>query len=177
MSCARLGTRSLLLAVLSALAAAAAPTSSADQPARLVVLVRHPETVEGAGRDPSLSPAGRARAAELAAALKHAGVVRVVASPLRRTREAADAFGLEPIVAPIGEGGLAAHVRAVASAVREAEPGGTVVVVGHSNTVPAILRELGGPEVAELDESDHASVFVLQLGPDPPVMVRLAFGD
>ena len=72
---------------------------------------------------------------------------------------------------------------AVASAIRERFRGGAVLVVGHSDTVPAIVGALGGPVLERLCEpTEYASLFTVVLAdgaavslarswygrPDPP---------
>jgi broad specificity phosphatase PhoE len=51
---------------------------------------------------------------------------------------------------------------------------GTVLVVGHSNTVPAIIRELGGPAVTVAD-TDFAHLFILHITPQDVRLVRASY--
>ena len=39
--------------------------------------------------------------------------------------------------------------------------GGRVLIVGHSNTVPAIVEALSGEEVPEMDESEFGVVYLV----------------
>jgi phosphohistidine phosphatase SixA len=159
----------LLLMVLLAGAAEAAPQT--------VILVRHAEKAVAPADDPALSPAGAARAAALAAALADAGVEQVLTTRFRRTRETAAplaaARGLRPVVIDAA-GDTAAHVAAVAAAVRAAA--GTVLVVGHSNTVPAIIAALGGPALPPLCEGSYSRVFVLSGLDGAPRLQRWRYG-
>jgi len=43
-------------------------------------------------------------------------------------------------------------------------PGGVVVVAGHSNTVPAIVAALGAEEPDEIPETDYDNLFVVTVG-------------
>ena len=129
-----------MTSLLPALLLALAPQAPADtvQPPTVVV-VRHAEKAD-ASRDPSLSEAGRARALALDSALADARVTAVIVTPYRRNAETAAPVaarhGLTPIVVPVS-GGVDTHAAAVtAEAMRH---GGTVLVVGHSNTVGAIV--------------------------------------
>jgi len=64
------------------------------------------------------------------------------------------------------DGDTAAHVAAVAAALRAAS--GTVLVVGHGNTVSRIIAAVGGPVLPDLCEDRYAQVFVLTgLGATP----------
>src|SRR5690348_2764504 len=69
-----------------------------------VILVRHGEKATDDPRDPSLSPAGEARARALAAMLAKAGVTHLFATQYRRTQATisplASATGLTPTLLP-----------------------------------------------------------------------------
>ena len=70
---------------------------------------------------------------------------------------------------------MSAHVAGVAQAVR-ARRGG-VLVVGHSNTVPAVIRALGGPAMPEICDAQYANLYVLVLAPGEPTrLARTRFG-
>jgi len=168
-------------AVSAALAAVALTYSSpASEPDRLVVLVRHAEKAADPPDDPSLSDAGHARAAALASALDGAGIGAVIVTPFRRTTETAGplaaAAGLTPLVVDV-ERGMAAHLEAVAKAVRALPAGLPVLIVGHSNTIPAIIGALGGPTLPDLCETEYARLFVMVLPSEsPPRLVEASYG-
>jgi len=147
---------------------------AADHP-QVVILVRHAEKSAVPAGDVTLSEAGQARAEELAIALAEARIDRIVVTQFRRTRDTAAPTGREMKVTPIViEAGAdtARHVREVAAAVRRG--GYSVLVVGHSNTVPAIITALGGPEMQELCETEYSNLFTLTLVPGQPA--RLVHG-
>lgn len=154
------------LGVLLLTLSGCAPAAADDNAVRLVLLVRHAEKALEPGDDVPLTDAGRARAAALADALAHARVDAIVTTQFRRTKDTAGPLAqrlhLTPRVVEAGTD-TRAHARAVADAVRGA--GRTVLVVGHSNTVPAIIAALGGPPLEELCESDYDTLFVLALPP------------
>jgi phosphohistidine phosphatase SixA len=165
----------LALACATALAATAARAQD-----RTVILVRHAERAAEPRADPPLSDAGQTRAAALAQALESAGVGSAIVTQFRRTRETAEpvlrARSLSPIVTAVA-GGLTAHVEAVAQALRARPAGETVLVVGHSNTIPAIIAALGGPELPDLCEAEYSTLFVLTLpAAGAPRLIRGAYG-
>jgi broad specificity phosphatase PhoE len=162
-----------------ALALVLVPAASAAQD-RTVILVRHAEKAAEPRADPPLTEAGRARAAALAQRLEGAGVNAVIITPYRRTRETAEPtmtrLGLSPTVVEV-TGGLTAHAQAVAQAVRSRPVGETILVVGHSNTIPAIIGALGGPQLPDLCEPEHAGLFVLTLpAAGAPHLDRRSYG-
>lgn len=152
--------RSLACATL---AAAALPAFAMPD---LVILVRHAERAAEPAGDPGLTPAGERRAQALAQALAGAKVNAILTTQFRRTRETAaplaKAQGLQPQVVEARRGESGGHIQAVADAVRAQT--GTVLVVGHSNTVPAILAALGGPQLPEICETSFGHVFLLRPG-------------
>lgn len=156
------------------LTAALLPSPAAAMP-ELVILVRHAERAAAPAGDPALTPAGEQRAQALAQALAGLRVNTILTTKFRRTRDTAaplaQALGLQPKVV---DAGGAAHVQAVVDAVR-AETG-VVLVVGHSNTIPAVIAGLGGPQLAELCETSFHHAFLLQLGTQPPRWAQFSYG-
>ncbi|MDP3747920.1 MAG: histidine phosphatase family protein [Phenylobacterium sp.] len=162
----------------SLIALAAALISVAPAYAQTIVIVRHGEKAD-ASSDPALSSAGEARALALASALKAARVTAVIATPLKRTRSTAQptaaAAGLT--VTNIGfDGGQPTHVAAVTALARQAPATATVLVVGHSNTVPEIARALGDADPQPLTECDFDRMTVIQLGAGAPKVVHARYG-
>lgn len=139
-----------------------AATPAAAQDSTVVVLVRHAEKAPVEGNDPPLSEAGEARARALAETLRGMRFDAVVATERQRTqataRPLATAHGLTPEIVGLGP----AHVDSVAAAVRR-HAGHTVLVVGHSNTVPRIVHALGGPRLRDLCEPEFSHLYVMVL--------------
>lgn len=114
----------------------------------LVLMVRHAEKADDGTPDPPLTEPGRERAACLAAMLHGFAPTHLFSSTYQRTRATleplATATGLTPtLIDPKDD---AAWQRAL----RELPPGSRAVVVGHSNTLPALVAALGG-RVSGLD--------------------------
>ena len=167
--------RFLLALTLAVLAAA---QSAFAQSATVVLVVRHAERAPGSG-DPPLSDVGQARAADLADIGKLTGISAIVTTQLQRTRQTAaplaEALKITPVVVPTQQD-LAKHAAEVAAAVRQ-QAGKTILVVGHSNTVPGIVAALGGPKIADLCEPEYDSLITLILDAGGSVrMVRTRFG-
>jgi broad specificity phosphatase PhoE len=76
----------------------------------------------------------------------------------------------------VNAGPAAQHAKAVADQVLK-HAGGTVLVVGHSNTVPAIIGALGAPQPRDLCDSEYDQLFVVIIGDaGPPRLVRSRYG-
>ena len=52
----------------------------------------------------------------------------------------------------------------------------TVLVVGHSDTVPKIVQELGGPALPPLAATCFDAMFVIQMGGAQPKVVQTRYG-
>ena len=156
----------------------AGASAQANWPA-MVVLVRHAERAPEPKDDPGLSDAGRARALALAAALEHAGVTAIITTELRRTRDTAAPIAqgqaLTPETVRTIPGGVVAHAEDVAAAVRR-HAGGVVLVVGHSNTIPAIIAALGGPRLPDICDASFANLYVLTFPTRTANLVRSHYG-
>lgn len=137
--------------------------------AQMVIVVRHAERADAgapagnamtASPDPELSAAGKARAQALAAMLKDAGVTAIYTTEYIRTKDtAAPLAAATNVTAEV----VSARDQAALIARLKAHTGGAVLVVGHSNTVPAIVKALGGPDVT-IGESEYDSLFFVAPG-------------
>jgi phosphohistidine phosphatase SixA len=156
--------------------AAAAPAFSA--PATVVLIVRHAERAPGSG-DVPISDVGRSRALALAELGKVTGVSVIITTQLQRTRQTAaplaEALGITPVVVNT-QSEVAKHATDVADAVRR-HAGKTVLVVGHSNTVPAIAAALGSATFPDLCEPEYDALITMVLDAEGGVRtVRTRFG-
>jgi len=145
------------LALLAATAGGAVQPGDADpssHPPTVVYLVRHAEKAAH-GPDPELTPQGRERAAALAEILAEAGIGRILSTDTRRTRDTAAplARALDLPVEIYDAGDLEAVADELSGLA-----GAIVLVVGHSNTTPALVELLGGepgPPIDEVGEYDR----------------------
>ncbi|HPF22643.1 MAG TPA: phosphoglycerate mutase family protein [Hyphomonas sp.] len=138
--------RAAALAALSFLTLGACASSSTP-PETTIYLVRHAE--KEAGDNPPLTIVGRARADILAEELSGAGLTAIWSTDYTRTREtakpASNRTGLPiQIYDPSRLDSFAARLKATP---------GTFLVVGHSNTTPDLVKQLGGKPGAPIDEA------------------------
>jgi broad specificity phosphatase PhoE len=167
----RLTSAAALIAAVGSVAAALALAAPSPGPAAkggLVILVRHAERVQGpTTEDVPLTDAGRARAERLAAALAKADVEAIFVTRFRRTSETAKPLADRLHLTPIEESDPAALIATLRSRGR-----GTVLVVGHSDTVPDVIAALGGPAVTIADD-EFDDLFVL--APGTGALARLKY--
>jgi broad specificity phosphatase PhoE len=172
----------MLFAFAVLVLAAAAPSAQTAAPTTTLIIVRHAEAMPNAGADPVLSEAGAARAAALAEALKDAGVAVVMTSQYQRTahtgRPTALAMKVDLVRDAIagGPAGLDAYVQLVVQAVRSKYAGKTVLIVGHSNTVPALVKAFSGVEMPDLAHDSYDQMFVITTSEQTPArLVRARY--
>ncbi|HEX5755274.1 MAG TPA: phosphoglycerate mutase family protein [Arenimonas sp.] len=147
------------------------PALAADT---VVVVVRHAEKAADDPRDPNLSEAGRQRAKALAKALADAPLAAVYATGYRRTQQTAQpSAALHGVEVQTLAAGREADGDALRERIRKEHAGTTVLVVGHSNTVPAIVGALSGKAAAAMaeDEFDRLSIVVLRDEGEPRLLV------
>ena len=134
----------------------------------LIILVRHAERVQSAMTDDApLADAGRARAQRLAAVLAKAEIRAVFTTRFRRTQETAKPVADLLQLTPIEESDSVQLVAKLRTHGNE-----TVLVVGHSDTVPDIIKAFGGPTVTIAD-NEFDDLFVL--APATGALTRLKY--
>lgn len=136
------------------------------------IVVRHAEKATDDPRDPSLSDAGLARAQSLATLLRSRRLVAVYATQYRRTSDtAAPAAAAHDLSITSYDADTPAD--AFAARLRQAGARGTVLIVGHSNTVPGIVSALCACAVDPIDDSDYGNLFEIRIkGKAPPELSR-----
>jgi broad specificity phosphatase PhoE len=151
--------------------------SAADQ---VIFVVRHAERADGgaaaggmmAPNDPPLSAAGIERARRLASLLASAGVKSIFTTEFTRTRQTAAPLAEAAQITPSAVS--AKDAAALIQKVRAAA--GNVLVVGHSNTVPELLKQLGVNTPITIGENEYDSLFVIvRPGVGEPTLIRLRY--
>jgi len=156
------------------------PRASAAQ--QTVIIVRHGEKVEKLesvdidkdAKDPPLSVVGMARAEKLAQMLSATKINAIYVTQYRRTAMHATPLAkrqdITPMVVPAAD--TAGLIKRLASHGADE----TVLVVGHSNTVPLVLKGLGAVEEVKLTEDEYDNLFMVVPKPGAaPTVTRLKY--
>ena len=161
--------RVLLLVILCAIA-----LYPADKPTT-VILVRHAEKAAASNApmssDVDLSEVGQKRAACLANVLADANVTAIFTTEYKRTKQTGEPLAKKLNITPTvvkgaDSDGLVAEIQKHA--------GETVLVVGHSNTVPAVVKKLGGGDYTIKDD-EHDRMFVVTIANGSATTVALRY--
>lgn len=132
-------------------------------------LIRHAEKAEG--NNPPITEAGRERAARWAVMLADAGVGKVFTSTARRTMETgdiiADALGVETeALAPD-------DIASLMDLLSFDHEDDRILIVGHTETIPHILTELGAFDLVDMPDEDFARLFAVFPNGGEPVIVDM----
>lgn len=141
----------------------------------ILFLVRHAEKVSDGSADPPLTSAGTERADELAYVLKHVRLDAIYCTPYIRTRQTvlptARDKGLKVKHYEPGD-------KDFLNKVLQAFPGGSVLIAGHSNTIPRLANELAGQaDFKDLDDATYDNLFIASIPAEgKAVILRMCFG-
>lgn len=152
---------------------------------QVIFLVRHAERAAAAAPanpvppghpmmsdDPPLSPAGQARAARLATMLASAGIQRIYTTEFKRTRQTA-----APLADKLKIKAVMAAANDPAPLIKQLQQGaGNVLVVGHANTIPDLLKKLGVKESVTIGDDQYDDLFIVirRVG-EPSTLIRLKY--
>ncbi len=138
-------------------------------------LVRHAEKIKDGSNDPILTPEGEARAHELMYILKHVELDAIYSTPYKRTQQTslptAKDKNLKIQNYKPGE-------RNFLEKVLNSNSGGTVLIVGHSNTIPILANELAGRQNYEnLNDVTYDNFFIALVHSNGQTkIIRMRFG-
>ena len=130
-----------------------------SRPITTIIVVRHAEKNIEANQDPDLSPAGQARAVEIARMFGNTGVNAIYATQYKRTQQTvkplADRLGLSVNVVD------SKQTKELVRQILKEHRGQTVFVAGHNNTAPEIVGALGGGNFPTIPENEFDNMFIV----------------
>jgi len=137
-----------------------------SQATTTIIFVRHAEQTAFQEDDPSLSEAGKRRVAELTRQLVDADVVAgidaIYSTPLKRSQETAQPIA-DALNLPINTYD-AADTNSVLERILKKHKGKIILVVGHSNTLPILIANLGASKkVPRIAESEFDNIYIVSI--------------
>lgn len=147
------------------LAFSISPVIAADS---VIVVVRHAEKSKDDPKDPGLSEQGQARANKLAEILKDARVSAAYATQYKRTlltaSPTATQNGFSVEVRNVTKDNASTYTAGLLNEIQKRHKGKTVLIVGHSNTVPELVKHLAGVDISPIGEDEYDRIYVITLG-------------
>lgn len=152
-----------------------------SQATTTIIFVRHAEQTSHDEADPSLSEAGKRRVAELTRQLEFADVVQgidaIYSTDLKRSTETAQPLA-ERLNLPINiyDG---SDTETVLEEILKAHKGKVILVVGHSNTVPELIANLGASKnVPPIERDEFDNIYIISIPWfGKTKTIRLRYGD
>lgn len=137
-----------------------------------VFVIRHAEQELTGTVDAGLRPEGRERATDWATILRPSGLDLVVTTEIKRSRITgaiiAEALGVPQV--EFGRGGSSG----IAEYLQENYSEDVVLVVGHSETIPRLLKSFGYLDTFPISRSAYGWLFIVTpLENGPPAVARL----
>lgn len=131
-----------------------------------VYVIRHAEKLD-ASRDPELSPQGKARAHTLAKTLRESGITKIFTSEYKRTIQTAAPLAEALKLKLVSTNDIAKTLKAL----KDDTSQDSALVIGHSNTVPELIKGLGSELKVEIAESQFDRMYIVnpQKGAKPTV--------
>ena len=143
-----------------------------------VIFVRHAEKAAAPAADPPLTAEGEARAKALVDVARDAGVSVVITTQFARTRGTAQPLAAALNITPeVVDARSRTHLQDVVAAIRT-HPGATILVVGHSNTVPGIIAALGAKQPSPICDPEYDNVYVVTIpAAGTPGVIHARYGE
>ena len=141
-----------------------------------IYVVRHAEK-EG-GKDPVLTNAGKQRAGDLMRKLANKNIQRIYVSEYRRTQMTGDSMriqsGIDTVhyVADTVADDLLRRIK------EHGDIGKNILVIGHSNTIPYIIRKLGVKNYPKenIPDNEFDNLFLVTVKRSNAKLVRSKYG-
>ncbi len=150
-------------------------TLALSQEVTTFVLVRHAEKADDGTKDPPLTAEGTERAERISDLLKNQTVTALYSTPYKRTRETL-AFVAKEKSLEIKEYDPFSKDEWLEGLLQE-HTGGTILISGHSNTIPILANALLGKDVfSQFDDTDYSNLIIVtteEIGKGK--LVRLTF--
>lgn len=118
-----------------------------------IYIVRHAE--KESGNDPGLTVAGRNRAGDLMRTLKHRHIGHIYVSQYRRSQMTADSIRIQLGADTIHYKADTTGIDLLLKIRAYRDVGHSILVIGHSNTIPQIIRMLGVINFPRENIADH----------------------
>lgn len=131
--------------------------ASAAEAHKAIILVRHAEKESQTDPDSAISVIGEDRALAFARLVRNAGVTHVFVSDKKRTAQTAEPLTTQKALTAV----VAKDTKDLLEKIKALPKDAVAVVVGHSNTIPEILKALGVKGDVVIKDDQFGRVFVV----------------
>ncbi len=141
-----------------------------------IFIVRHAE--KQTGNDPVLTAEGNKRAGDLMRLLQNEGIQKIYASKTRRTQNTGDSLRIQMNIAMALYDADTLCDKLISAIMENRDFGKTILIIGHSNTIPQIIRKFGVQDYpyGDLGDNDFDNLFVITYKKEKAKLKMMKYG-
>ncbi len=150
--------------------------AQSETPVTRIYIVRHAE--KEAGKDPALTSEGIIRAGDLMRALKNESVQKIYVSRTRRSQMTGDSMRIQLGIDTVHYTADTLCDNLISTIMEHRDFGKTILIIGHSNTIPKIIRKLGVLDYpqADLPDNEFDNLFLVTYKKEKAIVKVMKYG-
>lgn len=141
-----------------------------------IYLVRHAE--KGPGEDPLLTSDGNKRAGDLLRAMKNKKIRHVYVTEYKRTQNTGDSIRLQLGIDTVHYLSDTSCIDLMNKLIANKDVNKSILIIGHSNTIPLIIRKLGLPDYPKdyIPANEFDNLFLLTFKDGRASLKKMKYG-
>ena len=143
----------------------------------IIFIVRHAE--KQAGNDPLLTAEGNKRAGDLMRALQNEGIQKIYVSKTRRSHNTGDSLRIQMNIGAVQYEADTLCDKLVSTIMENRDFGKTILIIGHSNTIPQIIRKFGVLDYpyGDLGDNEFDNLFLITYKKEKAKLKKMKYGE
>ena len=141
-----------------------------------IYLVRHAE--KQLGDDPLLTTEGNKRAGDLMRGLQDKRIRRIYVTQYKRTQNTADSLRIQLTIDTVDYLADTSCVDLFNKLTANSDGNKTILIIGHSNTIPGIIRKLGVADypLQNIPDAEFDNLFLVRFKKGKANVVKVKYG-
>lgn len=141
-----------------------------------IFIVRHAE--KETGKDPLLTAAGNTRAGDLVRTLQNEGIQKIYVSQYKRTQNTGDSLRLQLKIDTVHYAADTICDNLINAIMEHSDFGKTILIIGHSNTLPQIIRKLGVADYpyGDIPDNEFDNLFEITYKKEKAKLKKMKYG-
>ncbi len=141
-----------------------------------IYLVRHAEKLTG--QDPLLTVDGNKRAGDLMRVLKDKHIRHIYVTEYKRTQNTGDSLRIQRGIDTVHYWSDTACANLFQKIQANADTKGSILIIGHSNTIPTIIRKLGivNYPLDDIPSTAFDNLFIIRFKKGHPTLKKTRYG-
>ena len=142
-----------------------------------IYLVRHAE--KQSGNDPVLTESGNKRAGALLELLKNKGVKHIYVTQFKRTQMTGDSLRIQLGIDTVQYKADTTGEDVLNKILSHNDAGKTILIIGHSNTIPKIIRQFGAAdfEPVNIPDAEFDNLYLLTFKKKKVQVKKMKYGE